>query len=67
MHNFNINRRNFLKGASATLALSALGLRGLDLINPLKTHRVALIGTGWYGKSDLFRLIVAQQAEVANA
>jgi len=64
MHNFNINRRNFLKGASATLALSALGVRGLDLINPLKTHRVALIGTGWYGKSDLFRLIQVVPVEV---
>lgn len=57
MNNFNINRRRFLKGATATLALTAFGANGMDIINPVKTLRVALIGTGWYGKSDLFRLI----------
>lgn len=57
MNNFNINRRHFLKGATATLALSAFGASGMDIINPAKTFRVGLIGTGWYGKSDLFRLI----------
>ncbi|CAL1518745.1 Gfo/Idh/MocA family oxidoreductase [Chitinophaga sp. MM2321] len=57
MDHFNINRRRFLKGATATLALSALGASALDFINPAKPLRVALIGTGWYGKSDLFRLI----------
>lgn len=57
MDNFNINRRRFLKGATASLALSAFGASGMDIINPPKTLRVALIGTGWYGKSDLFRLI----------
>jgi hypothetical protein len=25
----------------------------MDVLNPNKTYRVALIGTGWYGKSDL--------------
>lgn len=57
MDHFNINRRRFLKGATATLALSAIGASALDFINPDKPYRVALIGTGWYGKSDLFRLI----------
>ncbi|MDQ0106290.1 putative dehydrogenase [Chitinophaga terrae (ex Kim and Jung 2007)] len=57
MEQFNINRRRFLKGATATLALSALGASGLDFIYPAKPLRVALIGTGWYGKSDLFKLI----------
>src|SRR5438105_15142278 len=57
MNSFNINRRHFLQGATASLALAALGARGMDIINPTKTLRVALIGTGWYGKSDLFRLI----------
>jgi hypothetical protein len=57
MENFNINRRRFLQGATASLALSAFGARGMDIIHPLKTLRVGLIGTGWYGKSDLFRLI----------
>src|SRR5687768_12953525 len=64
MNNFNITRRRFLKGATATLALSTLGARGLDIIYPNKTHRVALIGTGWYGKSDLFRLIQVAPVDV---
>lgn len=57
MNNFNINRRRFLKGTAATLALTALGANAMDIIYQPKTLRVALIGTGWYGKSDLFRLI----------
>lgn len=64
MNNFNINRRRFLKGATASLALTALGARGIDIINPQKTQRVGLIGTGWYGKSDLFRLIQVAPVEV---
>ncbi|MEJ7766459.1 MAG: Gfo/Idh/MocA family oxidoreductase [Chitinophagaceae bacterium] len=57
MNSFNINRRRFIQGAAATLAYASLGARGIDVINPPKAYRVALIGTGWYGKSDLFRLI----------
>ncbi|MBD2702578.1 Gfo/Idh/MocA family oxidoreductase [Spirosoma sp. BT702] len=64
MHNFNINRRRFLQGTTASLALSTFGARGMDLINPPKAYRVALIGTGWYGKSDLFRLIQVAPVEV---
>lgn len=64
MNTFNINRRHFLKGATASLALSALGAQGMDIINPAKTLRVGLIGTGWYGKSDLFRLIQVVPVDV---
>jgi predicted dehydrogenase len=64
MDNFNINRRRFLQGATASLALSTFGAYGLDLINPQKALRVGLIGTGWYGKSDLFRLIQVAPVEV---
>lgn len=64
MNNFNITRRRFLKGATATLALTTLGAKGLDIIYPNKTLRVALIGTGWYGKSDLFRLIQVAPVDV---
>ncbi|WP_080059613.1 Gfo/Idh/MocA family protein [Spirosoma aerolatum] len=64
MDNFNINRRQFIQGSTASLALSTFGARGLDLINPPKAYRVALIGTGWYGKSDLFRLIQVAPVEV---
>lgn len=64
MNNFNINRRRFLQGATASLALTTFGASGLDIINPQKTLRVALIGAGWYGKSDLFRLIQVAPVEV---
>ncbi len=64
MNNFNINRRRFLKGATASLALTSFGVQGMDLINPVEPLKVGLIGTGWYGKSDLFRLIQVVPVEV---
>jgi predicted dehydrogenase len=64
MKSFNINRRQFVKGATASLALSQFGAYGLDLVNPDKPLKVGLIGTGWYGKSDLFRLMQVAPVEV---
>ena len=61
---FKINRRRFLQTASASLALSALGAEALDSFS--KPRRVGLIGTGWYGKSDLFRLIQVAPVEVVS-
>jgi predicted dehydrogenase len=62
---FMMNRRRFLQTTSASLALSVLGVEGVELINQ-KTKRVGLIGTGWYGKSDLFRLIQVAPVEVVS-
>jgi predicted dehydrogenase len=64
MNNFYINRRQFIKGASASLALTAFGAQAMDIMNPQKTLQVGLIGSGWYGKSDLFRLIQVAPVEV---
>jgi predicted dehydrogenase len=64
MEIFNVNRRRFIQGATASLALATFGARGMDLINPPKPLKVGLIGTGWYGKSDLFRLIQVAPVEV---
>ncbi len=64
MNENHFTRRNFLKGATATVALSALGGRAMGLAAPDKVYRVGLIGTGWYGKSDLFRLIQVSPVEV---
>lgn len=64
MNNAILHRRTFLKGASAALALAALQANGMDFISPAKTWRVALIGTGWYGKSDLFRLMQVASVNV---
>lgn len=61
---FYVNRRHFLKGAFASLVLSSFGVYGFDLMNPTKRYRVGLIGTGWYGKSDLFRLMQVTKIEV---
>ena len=36
----------------------------MGLAAPDKVYRVGLIGTGWYGKSDLFRLIQVSPVEV---
>jgi predicted dehydrogenase len=64
MHHFNINRRRFLKSSSAMLAVSALGLPGLDIIFPRQSRKVGLIGSGWYGTSDVLRLIQVADVEV---
>ena len=57
MQKSSFNRRDFIKATTASLSLSALNASGFPLTPFQKTWRVALIGTGWYGKSDLFRLI----------
>ena len=61
-----INRRRFLQSASAAVAMAAfpaLGADALDVVNG-KPSRVGLIGTGWYGPSDLWRLIQMAPVEV---
>ncbi|SKC20637.1 Gfo/Idh/MocA family protein [Dyadobacter psychrophilus] len=64
MNSFNINRRRFIQGATASLAMSTLSANGMDEFRADEPLRVALIGTGWYGKSDLFRLIQVAPVEV---
>jgi len=58
-----MNRREFLQAGAAGLALSSLG--GLTpMFGAPKAKRVALIGTGWYGKSALLRLLQVAPVEV---
>lgn len=60
-----IHRRNFLKNSSVLFAMSAL--KNYDAtFNAASNKRVALIGTGWYGKSDLFRLIQVAPVDVVG-
>lgn len=64
-----IDRRRFIQGTSASLALSTLGAASLGAPlthSPSAPKRVALIGAGWYGKSDLFRLIQVAPVEVVG-
>ncbi len=58
-----MNRRQFLKATTAGLALSSMGSFVPAFAQP-KPKRVALIGTGWYGKSALFRLLQIAPVEV---
>ncbi|HEY7212083.1 MAG TPA: Gfo/Idh/MocA family oxidoreductase [Bryobacteraceae bacterium] len=60
-----MNRRDFLIGASAALATSGLG-RSAAALPDEKRRRVGLIGCGWYGKIDLFRLIQVSPVEVVS-
>lgn len=60
-----MNRRHFLK-----LGATGLGLAAIQPTTNLwaadKTRRVGLIGSGWYGKSALFRLLQVEPVEVVS-
>jgi predicted dehydrogenase len=62
-----MNRREFLSaGAAAGLAVTAFGPHVAGAADA-KPVRAGLIGCGWYGKNDLFRLIqVATRVPVVN-
>ena len=61
-----MNRRQFLQTSAAALAASVLPRSGVavDFADPRK--RVGLIGCGWYGKCDLFRLLQVAPVEVVS-
>lgn len=56
-----MNRRHFIKGTSASLLLSSVSNYGFEYFENEIPKRVGLIGAGWYGTSDLLKLI-----QVAN-
>jgi predicted dehydrogenase len=60
-----MNRREFLKAGAAGLAMSALGGYVAHAADQ-KPLRVGLIGSGWYGKADLLRLIQVAPVEVVS-
>lgn len=60
----NIHRRQFIRNTSAALALAAFKPYDLQFFSDAPLRRVALIGTGWYGKSDLFRLMQVAPIDV---
>ncbi len=59
-----MHRRDLLKHGAAALAVSGLPVYAEQLADTRK--RVGLIGTGWYGKTDLFRLIQVAPVEVVS-
>ena len=52
-----LNRRTFVGTAAAGMTL--MGARAAN-----KPRRVALVGSGWYGKNDLFRLVQVEDVEI---
>ena len=61
-----VQRRNFIKTASASLLFSSLGSYGFEFFKDKKPLKVALIGAGWYGTSDLMRLIQVANVDVVS-
>jgi predicted dehydrogenase len=59
-----MNRRQFLQVSAGALALSSFSSYAVDFADQKK--RVGLIGCGWYGKCDLFRLIQVAPVEVVS-
>jgi predicted dehydrogenase len=59
-----MDRRDFLKQAAATVAFGSVPAYAQQPAEARK--RVGLIGCGWYGKTDLFRLIQVAPVEVVS-
>jgi predicted dehydrogenase len=60
-----MNRRQFLRRGAAGLAWISLAPH-LNLLAADRSRRVGLIGCGWYGKSNLFRLLQVEPVEVVS-
>lgn len=61
---YNLQRRNFIKATSASLLLSSFGTYGFEFFKDERPKKVGLIGTGWYGTSDVLRLIQVANVEI---
>src|ERR671936_1662555 len=59
-----MHRRDFIKQSAAFVALSRLPRYAEQRADTHK--RVGLIGAGWYGKTDLLRLIQVAPVEVVS-
>ena len=59
-----MNRREFLHTTAFGLAVAALA--PAQEYDRDKRRRVGLIGCGWYGKSDLFRLVQISPVEIVS-
>jgi predicted dehydrogenase len=58
-------RRDFLKKSAAAFAVTGFPRYAEQLIGG-KPKRVGLIGSGWYGKSDLLRMVQVAPVEVVS-
>jgi len=60
------SRRSFIRNSSALFAFAYIKDLGFSTYVPSTKKRVALIGTGWYGKSDLFRLMQVAPVDIVG-
>jgi len=60
-----MNRRQFLTASAASLAFSAARGYAVPYADQ-KPRRVGLIGSGWYGKSDILRLVQVAPVEIVS-
>ena len=58
-------RRDFIKKSAAAFAVAGFPRYAEQVIGG-KPKRVALIGSGWYGKSDLLRMVQVAPVEVVS-
>ena len=63
-----MDRRKFLQAGSAAIAFTTANSvsQASTLRTPRDKKRVCLIGCGWYGKIDLFRLLQVEDVEVVS-
>ena len=61
-----MNRRAFLKSASSAFLLATAARYVPTTFAAERNLRVGLIGTGWYGKSSLLRMLQVTPAEVVS-
>ena len=59
-----LSRRKFLRTTATAVLLSAVAPASFAILGQVKPRRVGVIGTGWYGKNDVFRLIQVEPVEV---
>ena len=61
-----MTRRQFLKQSSAALASLSAATYVPTTFAAESTKRVGLIGAGWYGKSDLWRLVQVAPIDIVS-
>src|SRR5438045_8273403 len=61
-----MNRRQFIKASSTALFALAAAQYVPTTFAAEKPRRVGLIGAGWYGKSDLWRLVQVAPVEIIS-
>src|SRR5262249_60254291 len=61
-----VNRRDFLRSSAAVIAAARLSRHETLASQIAASKRVGLIGSGWYGKSDLLRLVQVAPVNVVS-